>query len=103
MSAKVDASKSKVVPILVVLAGLAVAGGGYAYNKYFRAKPVVEEAAPPPEAPVVEEEVAAPDLFPGRRNAHGIFYVPVKQAQETAALLAAVAAAQTNETSQAQP
>lgn len=61
---------------LVVISALGGLGAWwYLSNKD---EPIVEK--PPEEKPVVvEEEAVVGDRFEGRRNAHGIFYVPIDE------------------------
>ena len=102
MNRPTAASQSKLIPILAVLTAVALVAGIMVYQKFFRKEEVVEAPKVEVATNTVMEVKANVDLFPGRRNAHGIFYVPVKQAQDTVAVLAANAAAATNQASQAQ-
>ena len=95
-----DSSSSKLLPILAGVTAVALVVGAVVYQKYFRKAEVVAEVVAPVATNTVMEVKAEVDLFPGRRNAHGIFYVPVKQAQDTVAVMAANAAADTNQASQ---
>jgi hypothetical protein len=88
--------------MILVFVTIAFAVGGYlVWYKFFRKPPPPPPAEVKVETNTVEEVKVEVDLFPGRRNANGIFYVPIKQARETSDLLAAAEAAKTNEVEKA--
>jgi flagellar basal body-associated protein FliL len=94
---KTSSGPRYLIPLVAMLV-LAVAGGLVAFKMFYKKDPPPEVVKAPEPTNVVAQVKVEADLFPGRRNAHGIFYVPVRDAQATAL---ALAAAQTNETTEA--
>jgi flagellar basal body-associated protein FliL len=97
-TAKKKSSSPRNMIALVATLVVAVAGGLVAFKVFYKKDPPPEVVKAPEPTNVVAQVKVETDLFPGRRNAHGIFYVPVRDAQATAL---ALAAAQTNETNEA--
>jgi len=71
----------RVTTMAISIVAVGLLGGAGAW--YIMTRPPKE--APPVEAPKEEEmveeqsEEEAPDVFAGRRNAHGVFYIPIDE------------------------